>query len=99
MGLPWVRLDTQWAYNPKFLTLIEEKKWRAICVYMAALGYAAVHGTDGFIPAVALTFLHATKREAHELVDVDLWGMVSGGWEVHGWAEFQPAPDEAKKRR
>jgi hypothetical protein len=99
MALPWVRLDTQWSSNPKFLMLVEDKKWRAICCYMAGLGYAGVHGTDGFVPAVALPFLHATKREAQELVDVCLWGMVPGGWEVNGWSEFQPATDEAKKRR
>lgn len=99
MGLPWVRLDTQWPHNPKFLTLVEDKRWRAICTYMAGLGYSGVHGTDGFIPAVALPFLHATKREAGELVEVELWAPAQGGWNVNGWAEFQPSQDDAKKRR
>lgn len=99
MGMPWVRLDTQWPTNPKFLMLVEDRKWRAICVYMAGLGYAGVHGTDGFIPAVALPVLHATKREATELVTVALWVPAQGGWDVNGWSEFQPSAEEAKSRR
>lgn len=99
MGLPWVRLDTQWPTNPKFLMLAEDKKWRAICVYMASLGYAGVHGTDGFIPAVALPMLHATKREAQDLVEVRLWNPVPGGWDINGWSEFQPTVEEAQARR
>jgi hypothetical protein len=99
MGLPWVRLDTQWPSNPKFLMLIEDKKWRSVCVYMAGLGYSGVHGTDGFIPAVALPFLHSTRREAADLVDVGLWEPAQGGWNVNGWTEFQPTPEDAQKRR
>jgi hypothetical protein len=99
MGFPWVRLDTQWPQNPKFLMLAEEKKWRAITVYMAGLGYAGVHETAGFVPAVALPFLHSTKKEAQELVGVGLWHPAQGGWDINGWAEFQPSPDSAKKRR
>jgi hypothetical protein len=98
MALPWVRLDTQWTHNPKFLMLAEDKKWRSICVYMAGLGYAGVHGTNGFIPAVALPMLHGTKREAAELVDVALWIPAQGGWDVNGWSEFQPSLQDAQTR-
>jgi hypothetical protein len=93
-----VRLDTQWTHNPKFLMLAEDKKWRSICVYMAGLGYAGVHGTNGFIPAVALPMLHGTKREAAELVDVALWIPAQGGWDVNGWSEFQPSLQDAQTR-
>jgi hypothetical protein len=99
MALPWVRMDTQWPHNPKFLTLVEDKKWRAICVYMAGLGYAGAHGTGGFIPQVSLPFLHGTKREAEELVAVTLWRPAPGGWDINGWAEFQPMQAEAEERR
>lgn len=99
MALNWVRLDCQWAHNPKFLALVEDKKWRAISVYMAGLGYSGVHGTAGFIPALALPMIHATKREASDLVEVALWVPAQGGWDVNGWSEFQPAQDEAEVRR
>lgn len=98
MGLPWVRLDTQWPHNPKFLMLAEDRKWRAICVYMAGLGYAGVHGTAGFLPAVALSMLHGTKKESAELVEVGLWNPAPGGWDINGWVEFQPSLQDAATR-
>jgi hypothetical protein len=99
MALPWVRLDSQWPQNPKFLMLAEDKKWRAIVVYMGALGWSGVHGTSGFVPVVTLPFLHGTRKEAAELVDVGLWNLAQGGWDINGWEEFQPAPEDARKRR
>lgn len=85
MPLPWVRLDTQWPQNPKFLELAEDKKWRAITAYMAGLAYTTVHSTDGFIPEVALRFLHGTGDEAASLVDVELWTPIPGGWHIADW--------------
>jgi hypothetical protein len=99
MALPWVRLDTQWPQNPKFLMLIEDKKWRAVAVYMAGLGYSGAHGTKGFLPALSLPFLHGSKKEARELVDVALWVPQQGGWDINGWSEFQPETDDAEARR
>jgi hypothetical protein len=99
VGLPWVRLDAQFASNPKMLYLVEDKKFRAAFVWVASLGYAGSHGTDGFIPAAALPFLHATKADANNLVDVGLWNLAPGGWEVNGWNEFQESSEETQKRK
>lgn len=99
MGLPWVRLDTQWLTNPKFLTLVEEKSWRSITVYMAGLGYSGAHGTKGFLPSLCLPTIHGTQRQALELVEVCLWIPQQGGWDINGWAEFQPDTDDATARR
>lgn len=98
MALPWVRLDTQWPHNPKFLALVEDKRWRSIAVYMAGLGYSGAHGTAGFLPALSLPMLHGTKREAAELVEVALWIPAPGGWDINGWAEFQPSLEDAISR-
>lgn len=98
MGMPWVRLDTQWTTNPKFLMLAEDRKWRSICVYMAGLGYSGVHGTAGFLPLVALPMLHGTRKEAADLVEVGLWNPAQGGWDINGWAEFQPSLEDAQNR-
>lgn len=99
MGLPWVRLDTQFPSNPKILYLVEEKKFRAAFVWVASLGYAGAHGTDGFVPAAALPFMHATKADAKSLVEVGLWLAVSGGWDINSWSEFQPSSDETQQRK
>ena len=99
MGLQWVRLDAQFPSNPKVLELAARKKWRAAFVYVTSLAYCGQHGTDGYIPANALPFIHATRSDAAELVDVALWHEAPGGWEINGWLEFQPSDDESRERR
>lgn len=99
MALPWVRLDTQFATNPKVLALVEDKKWRAIVAYIASLGYSGVHGTNGFLPSLCLPYLHATKKEAADLLEVGLWDAAPAGWEIHGWSEFQPSTKEHEDRK
>lgn len=99
MGLPWVRLDTQFPSNPKILELAAGKKWRAAFVYVAGLAYCGQHGTDGFIPITALPFIHATRSEANTLVSVSLWRPAPGGWDINGWDEFQVSDEAVKKRR
>lgn len=99
MGLPWVRLDAQFASNPKILSLIEDKKFRSAFVWTASLAYSGAHGTDGFLPSSCLPFLHATKADARNLVDVGLWMECVGGWEINSWAEYQPSNEETQARK
>lgn len=98
MGLPWVRLDTQFPQNPKVLGLTQEGKWRAAFVYVASLTYAGAHGTDGYLPEACLPFIHATKQNAIELVKCGLWLQDVGGWNINGWNEFQVSDEAAKAR-
>lgn len=98
MALPWVRLDTQWPQNPKFLMLAEDKKWRAIATYMGGLAWSGAQGQNGFIPAYALPMIHATRKEATELCDVNLWLMAAGGWDINDWADYQPSTEEHARR-
>lgn len=99
MALPWVRLDTQFASNPKILELVTDKKFRAAFAWVCSLGYAGAHGTDGFLPATCLPYVHATKRDAADLVSVGLWIECVGGWEINGWLEFQQSSEETAKRK
>jgi len=99
MALPWVRLDTGFTQNPKVLHLIEDKKWQSIVLYVASLGYSGQHGTDGFVPSSALPFLHGTKRNANDLVNIALWIPCKGGYDINGWSEFQPSNEENERRK
>lgn len=99
MSLPWVRLDTQFAHNPKVLQLIGDKAQAAIVTYVCALGYAGAHGTDGYIPATALPFIHGTRRQAQQLVAVGLWHESPGGYTINDWDEYQRSSLEAVERR
>lgn len=99
MGLPWIRLDTTLASNPKVLSLVDDKKHRAVMVYILGLTYSGGHGLDGFIPRAALPFIHATQADAKALVQVGMWIESAGGWHVNGWDEFQVSDEETKARR
>lgn len=99
MGLPWVRLDTGFAHNPKMIELVAAKKWKAAFVYVASLAYAGGQGTDGYIPENCLFLMHGTRSDANDLVSVGLWLLSAGGWDINGWDEFQVSDEAARKRR
>jgi hypothetical protein len=98
VALPWIRLDTQFATNPKVLLLVEQKAHRALFVYVCGLGYAGAHGTDGYIPRGALPFLHGSKRDADQLVSVGLWRKNPVGYEINDWQTYQGIDPEATAR-
>ena len=98
-GLEWVRLDTAFPRNPKVLMLIEDKAWRAVTAYLCGLSYSGEQGLDGFLPRASLMWLHATPKEARQLVAVGLWHEVPGGWEINDWHDYQPSAEEAAQRK
>jgi hypothetical protein len=98
--LPWVRLDTSFAYNPKLLAMLTEKDGhRAGLVYLCGLSYSGAHGTDGFIPKEALPYVHGRQSDADRLVRHGFWRAQKGGWLIHGWDEFQESNAETQARR
>ena len=99
MGLPWIRLDTSFAHNPKILELIATRRHKAAFVYVCGLAYSGAHGTDGYLPSTCLPFLHAAATDAKQLVSVGLWAPAPGGWQINGWLDCQIADESAKKRR
>lgn len=98
MALPWVRLDTQWFFNPKFLQLVADRKHKAITAYFAGLAWSGGQGQAGYIPRGALTMIHATAKDASDLVAVSLWIPDAGGWQINDWSEYQPTNDEHERR-
>lgn len=100
MPLPWVRLDTSFASNPKLLAMVAEKEGhRAGLVYLCGLGYSGAHGTDGFIPREALVFIHGRMADADRLVRHGFWWVQPGGWLINDWDEFQESSSESQERR
>ena len=98
-NMNWSRLDANFATNHKTIALMGARLGEhALLVYVFSHGYAASHGTDGFIPKGAIGLFHGTLRDATTLVDVGLWDSVDGGWEIHDWREYQPSSEEAQKR-
>lgn len=99
MALPWVRLDTAFPRNHKLLSLLQDRDgYRSALVYICGLSYSGEQGTAGFIPDLALPFLHGRQADADRLVKYDFWQPVPGGFMVNGWSEFQAAGAEAEER-
>jgi hypothetical protein len=95
----WVRLDTAFPRNHKVLALLAQRDGhRALVVYVCGLAYAGEQGTDGFVPAEALSLLHGRLADAQRLAEVRLWHPQIGGWMINGWQEFQPSTKEAQER-
>lgn len=85
MGLPWFRMDSNFAENDKIADLVDEhgtKGKAAGLVYAAAIGYANGHDTEGVIRKSALKFIHGTVLDARLLVDADLWIVDGTGWKI-----------------
>lgn len=99
MALPWVRLDTSTFDHPKFLGLFAQNQHRAALVFIASMAYSGKHGTDGFVPREALPLLQGRQTEARQLIEADLWTECAGGWDIHGWDDYQVSDDQAKARR
>lgn len=96
--LNWVRLDSDFYSNPKFLILRADRKYRAIFAYMAGLGWSGSQGQFGYIPFYALESFGATKRDATDLIDAGLWAPARGGYDIHDWSEHQPSAFASEKR-
>jgi hypothetical protein len=100
MGLPWIRLDTDMPDHPKILGLLTEKNGRAIAfVWLCAMAYAGKHETDGFVPREAVSRINGTTTDMATLVRHGLLTECAGGWDIHGWNEYQVSSDESRERR
>jgi hypothetical protein len=97
MPLPWVRLDSSIASHDKVLNLLADaspKRWQAAFSYVCSLGWSGNHGTDGYIPATALPYIHGNKGTAELLVKYLLWQPVTAGWLIPNYASRQQLADE-----
>ncbi len=39
------------------------------------------------------------QADADRLVDVGLWQLVNGGWQINDWADYQQSNEETKRRK
>lgn len=109
MGLPWFRMDSNFAENDKIADLVDEhgtKGKAAAFVYSAAIGYANGHETNGVIRKSSLKFCHGTTADARLLVAFDLWLDDEQGWRIKNFnhrngvgMEQQAVADELSAKR
>ena len=89
--MSWVRFDDGFMRHPKVLAAGRDAR----DLYIAAMFHCGTHLTDGFIMAPALPLIAAeagvpydeanTQALASRLVEVGLWQMVQGGYQVHDY--------------
>ena len=102
MALPWVRLDANIASHDKILMLLDDpspKKWQAAASYAFALGWSGGHGTDGFVPKVALSSVHGNPATARLLEKYSLWDAALTGWNIHNFDQRQETSETAEAKR
>lgn len=85
--------DGFWSH-PKTATLSDA----AVTLWVRGGSYCCQHLTDGFVKQAALRLL-GVMEAVGELVDVELWHIVDGGWVYHDWDEYQETSVVVKKRR
>lgn len=94
----WVRLADDFPHHPKILQAGPLAGWLWAC----GLAYANRYATDGFIPSAQvrlLADLEAAERHARRLVDVGLWEVAKGGYQIHDFATYQPSAEEVRRDR
>ena len=86
--------------NAKVKRVDSVGKW----MWVASIGYANEHLTDGFVPVEALgelTELDSKPRAkvAAKLVEVGLWETAEGGWKIHDFLNWNLSREQVLKRR
>lgn len=94
----WIRLQTNMFEHPKILNLKDDKQWRAIVAHLEAMSYTGRNALAGYVPRSAIKLLHIADCDVRRLVSEGLWKPAPGGWEIHGWSDFQLADEESIAR-
>lgn len=97
-GLQWIRLDTSFPMNGKIASLVDANQHRVVVAHVSMMCHVGLTGTDGYFPEGALRRYNATKRDAQVAVESGLWVPAGGGYEIHGWDEYQPSDEAARAR-
>jgi hypothetical protein len=97
--VPWVKLDDQFYMNPKVLAVGPQ----GVALHLAGMCWTAGQLTDGHIPTHILPTLAGMagvpQRIHNRLTDEGLWDVVTGGWQIHDWLEWNPSAEKVKAER
>lgn len=95
--MTWTRLDDHFLDHPKILAAGE----RAELLHIHGLIYANKHLTDGFIPnsAVKLLLHNPQRGSVDRLVELGIWKVVDGGYEIHDFLDWNPSRDKVLTER
>jgi HNH endonuclease len=94
--MPWIRLDDDYIYHPKFTVLSD----RAFRLWHEGMAYCRKLLTDGFIPEAATKkFRYSSRKAVTELLKPisetvsALWFDTTGGFQVHDYLQWNPTKE------
>jgi len=87
--MAWIKIDDQFADHPKIVAAGPLASWLYIC----GLTYCGRYLTDGWIPRGQVRKLADVDNPlelAQRLIEIGLWEVVDGGYQVHDYLEYNP---------
>lgn len=94
----WVKIDDGFPEHRKALDAGDEACW----LFVSALCYSARNLTDGYVPSAQidrLTSQRAKSKLVSALVRTALFEEVEGGYQIHGYHEYQPLKADVEAGR
>jgi hypothetical protein len=94
----WFKIDNTMPEHPKVLAAGPTAAWLHVC----ALAYCDRNLTDGHVPDAKLTRLASVrnaKAHAKRLVEVGLWSVSEGGFQIHDYLTHQRSKAETEGQR
>lgn len=94
--MAWFKVDDSFPQHPKVLAI--PRRHRAAAVGLWTLGgtWCAAQLTDGYLGAHMVEELASTQRHADLLVEVGLWEVADGGYQIHDYLDYNPSADEVR---
>lgn len=92
--MPWFKVDDSLSDHVKIMAAGNA----AVGLWVRAGAWSARQLSDGFIPDQVASSL-GTRGQAQRLLDVGLWDRTDGGYQFHGWDQWQPTRADVEKRR
>ena len=97
--MPWFKVDDGFASCRPVLAIPRRYRAQAVGLWLMAGTWSARELTDGFIPEYLLDELASTPAMAAHLVRAGLFEEASGGYQLIGWAKYQPTKEQVYARR
>lgn len=99
MAKPWVKILNGMATHPR----VNRTGLAGFGLHVAAICYCNEHLTDGFVPKGVATQAFGMLTEKveltiRELVEVELWLPVEGGFQIRDYADYQKTRAQVKQK-
>lgn len=94
--MTWTRIDDKFLMNPK----VQSVGVHGMALYLSGLIYCNGNMTDGFImdgmmPIICgMAFQTPARHIADKLVEMNLWEVVEGGYQIHDFLTFNKSKTE-----